>query len=120
MNARRVHQLMHTKFPSFNSAEHKWVNMHDGKTPRINELSALLARCIDSSEVLVEVHRKLGTLLPIGEASAFIGGHIGEGQIRVANREFTSFVVVATNGAATGWRITNNMSTENGTPTAST
>jgi hypothetical protein len=53
---------------------------------------------------------QLGALLPIGEAASFITSHIGEGQIRVANREFTSFVVVAINGVATGWRMADNMS----------
>ncbi len=104
MNRRRVHELMRERFPAFSAVDHEWVNMHDGEAPRIRELSELLARSIDAPEVVVEVHRRLGALLPIGEASAFIGSHIGEGQIRVADRNFTSFVVVAVNGVATGWR----------------
>jgi len=46
----------------------------------------------------VQVNRKLGALLPTVEAAAYLGAHIGEGEIRVADREFTSFVVVAING----------------------
>jgi hypothetical protein len=95
---------MRARFPAFNSVDHDWVNMHDGNAPRIKELSELLVRTIDAPEVVIEVHRKLGALLPIGDAAAFIGSHIGEGQIRVADRQFTSFVVVAVNGVATGWR----------------
>jgi hypothetical protein len=110
MNPRRVHDLMRSRFPAFNAVEHEWVNMHDGKAPRIGELSELLERSIDAQEVVVEVHRKLGAFLPIREAAAFIGSHIGEGQIRVADRAFTCFVVVALNGVATGWRITDNPS----------
>lgn len=106
MNPRRVHELMRTRFPTFNTVEHEWVNMHDGKAPRIRELSAWLERRIGAPEVLVEVHRELGALLPISEAATFIGNHLGEGQIRVADRAFTSFVVVAINGVATHWRRT--------------
>jgi hypothetical protein len=109
---------MRANFPAFSAADHEWVNMYDGKEPRINELSKLLVRHIGAPRVVVEVHRQLGALLPIGEAAAFIAGHIGEGQIRVANREFTSFVVVAINGVATGWRMADNMSSRNGPPTA--
>jgi hypothetical protein len=104
MNPRRVHQLMRERFPAFSAVDHEWVNMHDGKAPRIPELAEFLTRSIEAPEVVVEVHRKLGTVLPIGEAAAFIGSHIGEGQIRIADRNFTSFVVVAVNGVATSWR----------------
>ena len=119
MNPRRVHDLMRSRFPAFNAVEHEWVNMHDGKAPRIGELSELLERIIDAQEVLVEVHRKLGALLPIREAVAFIASHIGEGQIRVADRAFTCFVIVALNGVATGWRMTDNPSSKSGPLTAS-
>lgn len=108
MNPRRVHQLMLDRFPAFATVDFDWQNMHDGKAPLLEELSELLLRYIDAPEVLVEVHRKLGALLPINEAVAFIGSHIGEGQIRVADRQFTSFLVVALNGVAAGWRMTDN------------
>ena len=108
MNPRRVHQLMLDRFPAFDAVDFDWENMHDGKAPRLKELSELLVRYIEAPEVLVEVHRKLGALLPVNEAVAFIGNHIGEGQIRVADRQFTSFLVVALNGVAAGWRMTDN------------
>jgi len=108
MNPRRVHQLMLDRFPAFNAVDFEWENMHDGKAPQLKELSELLVRYIEAPEVLVEVHRKLGALLPIDEAVAFIGSHIGEAQIRVADRQFTSFVVVALNGVAAGWRMKDN------------
>ena len=108
MNPRRVHQLMLDRFPAFDAVDFDWENMHDGKAPRFKELSDFLARYIEATEVLVEVHRKLGALLSIDEAVAFIGSHIGEGQIRVADRQFTSFVLVALNGVAAGWRMTDN------------
>jgi hypothetical protein len=94
------------RFPVFDAVEFEWENMHDGLAPRLKELSDLLVRYFKAPEVLVEVNRKLGALLPTDEAVAFIGSHIGEGQIRVADRQFTSFVVVALNGVAAGWRMT--------------
>ena len=96
------------RFPAYDAVDFDWENMHDGKAPRFKELSDFLVRYIEAPEVLVEVHRKLGALLSIDEAVAFIGSHIGEGQIRVADRQFTSFVVVALNGVAAGWRMTDN------------
>jgi hypothetical protein len=108
MNPRRVHQLMLDRFPAFNAVDFEWENIHDGKAPRLKELSELIVRYVEAPEVLVEVHRKLGALLPIDEAVAFIGNHMGEGQIRVADRQFTSFVVVALSGVAAGWRMKDN------------
>ena len=110
MNPRRVHQLMLNRFPAFDAVDFDWENMHDGKAPRLKELTDFHLRYIEAPEVLVEVHRRLGAFLPIDEAVAFIGSHIGEGQIRVADRQFTSFVVVALNGVAAGWRMTDNES----------
>jgi hypothetical protein len=104
MNPRRVHKVMRKRFPAFSVVDHEWLNMHDGTAPRLRELSELLVRNINAPEVIVEVHRKIGAALPIEEAAAFIGVHIGKGQIRVADRDFTSFVVIAMNGVATGWR----------------
>jgi hypothetical protein len=107
MNPRRVHQLMLQRFPVFDAVDLEWKNMHDGKAPRLQELAEMLVHYIQAPEVLVEVHRKLGVFLPVAEAVTFIGSHIGEGQIRVADRQFTSFVVIALNGVAAGWRSTN-------------
>lgn len=75
-----------------------------------SQIEALIAEHVRSPEALVEVHRKLGALLPIGEAARFAVTHIGEGEIRIADRAFTGFVVVAQNGVATGWRTLDNLS----------
>jgi hypothetical protein len=110
MNTRRVHELMRAHFPAFDAVNHEWENMHDGKAPRLDALDRLLRGTFDAAEVLIEVHRKLGDSLPLNQAAAYIGAHIGQGQIRVADREFTSFVVVESNGVATAWRTTDNRS----------
>jgi len=103
MNPRRIHQLVLKNFPSVNLTAHDWVNVLDRDGPRVNLIDALLEQHIPSSDVIVEVHRKLGVFLPKPEALSFICGHIGEGQMRIADREFTSFVVILPNGVATGW-----------------
>jgi hypothetical protein len=103
MNPRRVHELMREHFPSVEHASRQWSLVQNERGPNIPAIAALLGEHIATSEVIVEVHRKLGALLPTAEAAAYIGAHIGQGEIRVANREFSRFVVVGVNGVATGW-----------------
>ena len=103
MNARRVHEFMREHFPEFDAAGMTWSNVADLDGPRTGAIQALLVEHLGEAEAIVEVHRKLGTALSIGEAATFIGSHIGEGQIRATNRECSGFVVVGMNGAACGW-----------------
>ena len=104
MNPRRIHELMRRRFPPVEHAARQWTLVQREGGSNESAIASLLAEHITSPEVLVEVHRKLGALLPTAEAPAYIGSHVGEGEIRVANRAFTGFVVVALNGVATGWR----------------
>ena len=103
MNPRRIHDLMREHFPAFDASKAEWTNIVETNGPNAELLERLLTRHIGAPEVLVEVHRKLGAMVPRREAASFITTHIGEGEIRVADRGFTSFVVVAQNGVATGW-----------------
>ena len=105
MNPRRVHELMRSHFPAFNAADHEWTNIAESQGPNVPLLEAIIARYVASPQVLVEVHRKEGALLPLKEAVAYIASRVGQGNIRIADREFKSFVVVATNGVAAGWQI---------------
>ena len=105
MNTRRVHDLMRQKFPPIEHARREWVVVADS-----GKIESLMTEYLRSAEALVEVHRKLSALLPIGEAASFAATHIGEGEIRIANRDFSGFVVVAQNGVATGWRMLDNRS----------
>jgi hypothetical protein len=104
MNARRIHELMRGRFPAFDPTEHEWTNIAGTQGADVPLLASLVARHIPASEVLVEVHRKEGALLPRGEAADYIARHLGEGTIRIADREFKSVVVVALNGVAAGWQ----------------
>jgi len=96
---------MRQHFPAISAAQRDWRNIAGSSAQSEVLLQELLETHIGEEEVLIEVHRKLGALLPAKEAAAFACSHIGEGQIQIANRDFTSFVVVAQNGVATGWRV---------------
>lgn len=100
MNKRRIHALMKKHFPPVEPARREWVIVSTS-----TQLESLMTAYVRSPEALVEVHRKLGALLPIGEAARFAAAHLGEGEIRIANREFSGFVVLAQNGVGTGWRM---------------
>ena len=104
MNPRRVHDLMRDRFPSFDSAKVEWTNVVERSGPNLPLIKQLLERHISAPEVLVEVHRRIGTQLPREEAAHYISEHVGQGRIRAADREFTSFFVVELNGVAAGWR----------------
>jgi hypothetical protein len=105
MNTRRIHELMKQRFPPIEHATREWAVVANS-----GQLEALVATYICSPEVLAEVHRKLGALLPAQEATAFAIAHIGEGEIRMADREFSGVVVIAQNGVATGWLMPANPS----------
>ena len=105
MNPRRIHELMKQRFPPIEHATREWTVVANSV-----QLEVLVAAYIGSPEVLVEVHRKLGALLPVREAAAFAVAHIGEGEIRIADREFSGVVVIAQNGVATGWHMPANPS----------
>lgn len=106
MNSRRVHQFMREHFPPLGSAGKNWTNVVDVDGPRLTKIAALLAEYVGPTETIVEVHRNLGSALPASEAAAFIGGHIGQGEIRATNRECSGFLIVAVNGVACGWHAT--------------
>ncbi|ATH15621.1 hypothetical protein CHL79_25980 [Delftia acidovorans] len=115
MNPRRVHELVRKHFPPIEHATREWKLVPDEKDAQLTMLSDLLSTYISVHEVVIEVHRKLGTLICVAEAPSFIASHIGQGEIRIADRAFTSFVVVAINGVATGWHALANNSSQ---PTA--
>lgn len=113
MNARRVHELMRQRFPEIDAATHDWINVMGSDGPIVERLKQLCDQHLSSPEVVVEVHRKVGALLVRSDALAYICAHIGQGQIRIADRQFTQFVVVAVNGVATGWQLTANSGVPN-------
>jgi len=105
MNARRIHDLMRDRFPTINIVDHDWTNVADVNGVRESELQRLLDSVFQQPELLVEVSRRVGKVLPKHEVVAYLAQHLGQGQIKIANREFTAFAVVAINGVATSWSL---------------
>jgi len=105
MNPRRIHELMRSGFPKFNPADLEWTNISGTEGVDVPLLASIVAQHIPAPEVLIEVHRKEGALLPRSEAATYAASHLGKGMIRIADREFKSAVVVALNGVAAGWQI---------------
>ncbi|OAK89857.1 hypothetical protein AB851_17440 [Ralstonia pseudosolanacearum] len=95
---------MRKHFPAVDEAVRIWINVADREGLREASLLSLLDEYIPTEPVLVAVHRKVGAALPKAEAIRLIREHLGQGIIRVSDRAFVGFVVVAVNGAATGWR----------------
>jgi len=96
---------MRQNFPATRGTAREWIVVADEKGLRFDVLGALIHEHLRSENVLVEVHRKLGNLLARQAALEFVSAHLGQGEIRLANRAFDGFVVVAQNGVATGWTI---------------
>ena len=95
---------MRSCFPAEDDKQ-EWVNVADGNGAAIRErIAHLVEMNVDADVLLVEVNRRLGNFLPKREALQFIYDNILKGKIRIANRDFTAFVVVESNGVAKGWR----------------
>ena len=103
MNPRRVHELMHQHFPEVRAATRDWVVAADENGLRHEVVRGLMSKYIAAEELLVEVHRRIGDFLPAEAAVDFVAKHVGQGEIRISDRDFKGFVVVAVNGVAAGW-----------------
>jgi len=107
MNPRRVHELMRAHFAAEGAAEVEWTNLVDEHGLLIEDraqvvlLSHFMERGVQA--VLIEVHRKLGDYLPIDTVIPYLRGKVCRSTIRIANREFTVFAEVASNGVGRGW-----------------
>jgi hypothetical protein len=102
MNSRRVHTLFLKHYPVIALVDCEWVHiMREGMPCRdmIDERLAFL----NVPQVLIHVHRKLGDFLPPELATDFICDNVGHANIRVTDRDFSRFVIVAHNGVAATW-----------------
>ena len=96
---------MRAHFPRYESVEMEWTNIDERTGPNRELLAKLLDEHIQAPEVIIEAHRGLGALLPRDEVVAFICSHYGPGTgFRVADRAFTTFLVVTSSGVVAGWR----------------
>ena len=105
MNSLETYDHLMTKFPFVYPEDHFWVNVHDGKTPKIEVLFDLLTKHIGGRFAVVIVHSKpgVGAEIPLNEVCSFIAPHIVSAEIYVGNLELNAFVAVMSNGVATGW-----------------
>jgi hypothetical protein len=94
---------MKANFPKVDLAKSTWVNLleRDG-TLRGDALVKLMDEFIVADDVLVEVSRKLGDLVPRQDLVSYVGRNAGQGEIRIADRAFHGYVLVGMNGVATG------------------
>jgi hypothetical protein len=68
-------------------------------------LMTLLVHNVREPEALIEINRRTGCELPLADIPSYVASHFGNGlAIRIADRQFRGFVVIASNGVATGWR----------------
>jgi len=114
MNPRRVHELMLQHFPKYDASTLEWSNLLGRDGVRVEALMNQLESLFGNAPIVIEVHRRLGTVLQAGEAATYVAAHIGEGDIRIADREFTTFCVVARNGVSACWAVSANRSIQGG------
>jgi uncharacterized protein len=111
LSPRRIHELFRQRFPSIDSASLEWRNVAERSGLDAERFAKLLDECVVSAEVLVHVHRRVGARLPREAVVSYVTDHLGQGEIRIADREFNEFIIVAVNGAACGWRASGAEST---------
>jgi hypothetical protein len=106
MNPTELYEEVVREFPPMwpQAPEWEWVNVHDGKAPKLDAISDLLERCISSSDVIVVVHSEPGTAVKLSKASAanYMAGHVLEHEVQASDPVFTCFVSVSRTGVATG------------------
>ena len=112
MNAWRINTLMNEHFPVFEVVQQDWINVQAKDGLATPALSEIIQKYITADELLISLNRKTGARLPTQEGIAYIAAHFGKGQIRISNRDFTQFVLVASNCVATGLQILANPSFE--------
>jgi hypothetical protein len=106
MNPRRVHELMTANLPEMEPVAFDWVNVLEADgTIRSQVLESLLNQFIHADDVLIEVTRKLGDLKPRDQVISYVQEHVGKSHIRMADREFRGYVLIAPNGVAAGGRL---------------
>jgi hypothetical protein len=102
---------MNEHFPAFEAAQQSWVNVQASDGSATNALSEVIGKYITADELLISINRKVGARLPTKDGIAYVATHMGQGrQVRISNRDFTQFVLVASNCVATGAQIQANPS----------
>lgn len=99
---------MKNQFPAVDPARLEWVNIANENGLLFREKVCAAVICPFEKqhieEVMVEVHRKQGGLIPTTELAQYLVDHLRQGTIRISDRSFTGFGLVAMNGVATSWQ----------------
>ena len=102
---------MNEHFPAFEAVQQSWVNVQASDGSATEALAELIEKYITADELLISINRKVGARLPTKDGIAYIADHMGKGrEVRISNRDFTQFVLVASNCVATGTQIQANPS----------
>lgn len=100
---------MRAHFPATGTERLEWTNLVDERGLLIEDRAkvVLLSQFVERNvvEVLVEVHRKLGGRLPVNDVIPYLQHHVGQGDIRISDREFSMFAVLARNGVGVSWQV---------------
>jgi len=92
------------KFPPCKAVDRDWVVAVDREGLVVPVIERLLSENISGDdELIIEVRRKLGDCVPRSAAFRYIEEYAQRG-MRISNWSFTGFVVIASNGVATGWK----------------
>jgi hypothetical protein len=107
MDALEVYERVAAEFPAVWPEDHSWVNVHDGRVVRAEELSRLLVAHIRGHDAVVVVRSEpgIGAELPVDEVVSFVAPHVLRAEILVADPAYESFVAVLINGVASGWSL---------------
>ena len=101
---------MRAHFPVTGTEGLEWTNLVNERNLLMEERSrvVLLDQFVERNveEVLVEVYRKLGARLLVNDVVPYLKRYVGQGNIRISDREFTMFAVLARNGVGVSWRAT--------------
>ena len=105
MNPAELYEEVARQFPALwpSMPQWTWVNVHDGETPKLELLAALLQRCIATPEVVVVIHATPGTAarMPRREVIDYLAPHVFKHEIQVSDLGFKSFLSVSLAGTAT-------------------
>ena len=102
MNAWKINTLMNKNFPALEAVDQDWVNVQNSDSSAAQRLTDIIKEYITADELLISINRKVGTRLPLNEGIEYIANILGDGRIRISNRDFTQFVLIAQNCVATG------------------
>lgn len=102
MNARSLHQLYRRGWMTFSALDCEWENLLPDPVPDANLIEGFLRRHIADPTVFVHVSRSIGGEFEIGAAARCVCPYIGEYEIHIASRDFSSRTVIATPGVGAG------------------